>query len=451
MNTQILDTLQILRNLVWSAPLLIFLTSVGIYLTWILKGLQFRYLIHSFRLSFTSGNASSKQGELTHFQALMTSLAAAIGTGNIAGVATAITAGGMGAVFWMWVFALFGMALKYSEAFLSVLYRQKNQQGEMSGGPMYVLSNGCNQKILGSCFAFLGVLATFGTGNMVQVNSVADAVGNLTPIPPLTTGILLALTTGWVLLGGVKSIGKISEIFVPVMASLYILCGLWVLFSQAHAIPEVFLTIFHSAFYGQAAIGGFLGSTVSAGIQAGIARGVFSNEAGLGTSSIASAATITDEPGHQALVSMTSVFIATIIVCTITALVIGVSGVLGNIDQATGLPLNGAPLAMAAFETGLPGGAACVALGLIFFAYSTILGWAYYGEKCLEYLAGEKWIPHYRVAYILVMIPASIWGLEVTWLLADIANGLMAIPNLIALILLSSVLKKESHRFLKTI
>ena len=439
--------MQALRDLIWSAPLMILLGFTGLYLTFLLRGVQFRFLLHAFKFATQRDPQQSANGELTHFQALMTSLAAAVGTGNIAGVATAITTGGLGSLFWMWVIAIFGMAIKYSEAFLAGIYRKQNSFGEMSGGPMYVLRYGLNSRFLSISFAALGVFATLGTGNMVQVNSVADAMRVISPVTPWMTGVALSVLTACILFGGISSIGKVAEVFVPVMALAYVLGGGWILISSLEQVIDVFRNILIYAFQGQAAQGAFLGTSVSIALQSGVARGIFSNEAGLGTSSIASAAAKSDEPGQQALVSMTSVFIATLIICTMTGLVIGVSDGLGIIDPQTGLMLNGAPLAMYAFESGFKGGGTCVAIGLIFFAYSTILGWAYYGEKCFEFLFGTKWIFIYRILYIAVMIPASIWDLHATWLLADCANGLMAIPNLIGILGMRKVLQRKSHEF----
>ena len=450
-----MNTLEILKQiqaLVWSPPLLILLGGMSLYMTVMLRGLQFRYLIYSLKTAFSrQGNETKVAGELTHFQALMTSLAAAIGTGNIAGVATALATGGMGSLFWMWVIALLGMIIKYCESLLAVKYRIRNANGEMSGGPMYFLARGAGMKKTGAAFALFGVLATIGTGNMVQVNSVADALNSSFHIPPLYTGIALAFITGAVLLKGIRSIGKVAEYFVPVMACLYLLGGLAILCLNLDRIPETFLYIISSAFKGEAAFGGFLGSSVALTIQTGIARGIFSNEAGLGTSSIASAAAMTKEPGTQAMVSMTSAFLSTVIVCTITGLVIGVTGVLGTADPETGRILNGAPMALKAFGSQLPGGEYIVTFGLILFAWSTILGWAYYGEKCLEFLTGIKMIPVYRIVYIGCMIPAALLELESVWTLADITNGLMMIPNLIGIFSLREVIYQETRLYLEKI
>ena len=445
-------TLESIQSLVWSPPLLLFLCLVSLYFTFTLKGLQLRYLGYSLKTALKREKAETgAAGDITNFQALMTSLAAAIGTGNIAGVATALATGGMGALFWMWVIALLGMILKYSEALLAVKFRIKNAKGEMSGGPMYYLSRGLGWHGMAMSFAVFGVLATLGTGNMVQVNSVADAIGYLFGVPRINTGITLALITSIVLLGGVKSIGRVAEVFVPLMAGLYLAGGLFIICINFDKVPSTLAYIVGCAFSGEAASGGFLGAGISLTIQSGIARGIFSNEAGLGTSSIASAAAKTKEPGTQGMISMTSAFISTIIVCSVTGLVIGVTGVLGSIDSMSGKLLNGAPMAMQAFESQLQGGGFIVSFGLIFFAYSTILGWAYYGEKCLEFIGGPRLIVPFRFIYVFCMIPAATLDLESVWTIADITNGLMMIPNLLGLLALRKVIISETSEFCKKI
>ncbi len=448
--TQIISSLQ---KLVWGPPLLCLLAGVGLYLTWILRGIQFRYLLYSLKLaiqSFRESPDKNEKGELTHFQALMTSLASAIGTGNIAGVATAISVGGLGSLFWMWVFTFLGMAIKYSEALLAVKHRVVNADGEMSGGPMQYLEKGFNSKGVATLFAILGVFAAIGTGNMVQVHSVAQAAQILLHTAPWQTGLFLSFVTGLVLLGGIRSIGKVSEYFVPFMALFYLASSTVILCLHATELPSLLVLIVKSAFTGQAAVGGFAGSSLALALQMGFARGVFSSEAGLGISSIASAAAKTDYAAHQALIAMTGVFLSTGIVCTMTGLVIGVSGALGTMDPQTGLALSCTSMAIYAFRE-LPGGATIVSIGLILFAYTTILGWAYYGEKCMEFVCGVRAKYAYRVLYTIILFPGSMLELESVWAFADVANGLMAVPNLIAIVLLTKDIREESSKFFRTI
>lgn len=438
--------LQRMENWVWGAPLLILLLIVGLYLTFILRGVQFRYLFYSIKLAFTRQDDGA-QGDISHFQALMTALAATIGIGSIAGVATAVFAGGLGAIFWMWISALLGMATKFGEAILAIKYRIKDEKGEMCGGPMYYLERGLQMKWLAIFFAIFGALAAIGTGNMVQANSVSLALGELLQIDPWVSGIVLAAVTGVTLFGGIKSIGKVSSVLVPVMAVFYIVGGLIILLLRIDEIPAALNMIIKSAFTGQAAFGGFLGSTMMMGIQFGISRGVFSSEAGLGSAPIAAAAAKTDVPGRQALVSMSGVFITSFIVCSITGLAIAVTNVLGG-SGPDGVPYNGSVLALKAFDSILPGGGVVVTISLILFAYSTIIGWAYYGEKCMEYLCGVKIVPWYRLLFTAALIPGAIMGLQTVWSFANIMNGLMAFPNLIGLFGLSSVIQAETRSFI---
>ncbi|MDR3623978.1 MAG: sodium:alanine symporter family protein [Chlamydiales bacterium] len=430
---------------VWGPALLIFLVGTGVYLTFLLRGLQFCYLGYALKLAFSRHNKEGA-GDISHFQSLMTSLAATIGIGNIAGVATAIMIGGAGALFWMWITALVGMATKYSEAILAVKYRIVDKRGEMAGGPMYFIERGFGCKWLAILFALFGAVAALGTGNMVQSHSVADAVQTLLPVNHWWIGISLGILTACVLFGGVKSIGKVSSVLVPVMALLYLLGGLAILVISYDKLPKAFVLIVESAFTGQAAVGGFVGSSLLLAIQMGVARGVFSNEAGLGTASIAAAAAKTDVPGRQALISMTGTFLATLVVCTITGLVITTTGVIGSVGQSGEL-LNGGPLTMRAFDSVLPGGGLIVTIGVVLFAYSTIIGWAYYGEKCIEYLFGERSINLYRLLFTLFVVLGSGLSLDVVWSLADISNGLMAIPNLIGVLGLSHVVASETRAF----
>jgi len=436
------QTFNEIRDLIWGIPLIALLVGTGIYLTFLLKGLQFRKLYHSLWLAFIKKKEEKSEGDISHFQALMTALAATVGTGNIAGVATAIAIGGPGALFWMWITGLFGMATKYAEAVLAVKYRIKDKNGNMSGGPMYYLANGMNLKWLGALFAVFAGIAAFGIGNMVQSNSVADAVKYSFDLPVEITGIILTLATGLVLLGGIKSIGKVTGILVPFMIVFYFLAALFVVLIHIEQIPSVISQVLVEAFTDTAAAGGFAGATIMMTIRSGISRGVFSNESGLGSSPIAAAAAQTKHPVTQALVSMTQTFIDTIVICSMTGFAILVSNVL-----PTGL--TGATLTQKAFETALPGewGGIVVSIGLIFFAYSTILGWSYYGEKSIEYLLGEKSIKPYRFLFVIMVFVGAVVKLDLVWTFADIMNGLMALPNLIALLGLSGIVAAETQNY----
>lgn len=444
----LLDTLY---SWVWGLPLLILLMGVGIYFTIVLKGLQFRYLPYALKLAFGNQHAGEGKGDITHFQSLMTALAATIGIGNIAGVATAMTVGGKGALFWMWITALIGMSTKYAEAILAVKYRSVDKQGEMSGGPMYFIEQGLGWRWLAVAFAVFGAIAAFGGGNMLQANSVADVMSSMFNVDPLITGIVLAVLTALTLVGGIKSIGAVASLLVPMMALLYIGGGLAIIISRYYLVPDAIISIIQHAFSPQAAFGAFAGSTVATAVQVGVSRGLMTSEAGLGTASIAAAAAKTDLPGRQALVSMTGGFLATVVMCTVTGLVLGVTDVFGTTD-ANGKVLNGASMTLAAFNSVFPvWGGYIVTLGLILFAFTTIIGWAYYGEKCVEYLWGEKSIPFYRFIFIVLILPGAVLELQVVWKISDIFNGLMAFPNLIALAALSGVVVKETQTFLRVL
>lgn len=437
------EILGTISSYVWGLPLIILLIGTGIYLTVILKGLQFRTLFSSLHLALIKRKESGDhQGDITHFQALMTALAATVGTGNIAGVATAIAVGGPGAIFWMWVTGFFGMATKYSEAVLAVKYRVTDGFGTMSGGPMYYIERGLKNKPLAFAFALFASISAFGTGNMIQANSVADAVSSTFNIPVWVTAIVLTLITGLVVMGGIKNIAKATSAIVPVMIVMYMTASLVIIFMYYEKIPEVFSLIFYHAFNPTAAAGGFAGSIVMNTVRMGVARGVLSNESGLGSSPIAAAAAKTDEPVRQALVSMTQTFIDTMVVCSMTAFVILVTGEWND-------GLTAAALTEASFSRALPGswGGIIVTTGLIFFAYSTILGWCYYGEKSIEYLAGEKAVMPYRALFVAGVFAGAMLKLEVVWNFADIMNGLMAVPNLIALLLLSKVVVTETNSY----
>jgi AGCS family alanine or glycine:cation symporter len=428
-------------SFVWGPPLLILLVGTGLYLTIRLGFLQFRMLPYSLKLAFSKKQDKKSEGDISHFQALMTALAATVGTGNIVGVATAVLMGGPGAVFWMWVTALVGMATKYSEAILAVKYRVKDKNGEMSGGPMYYLEHGLKQKWLGVLFAIFGAVAAFGIGNMVQSNSVSGVMKETFSVPTFVTGIIITIFTALVILGGIKSIGRVTAYFVPIMALFYLIAGLIVLIMNANLVPDAIGLIFTDAFTGEAVAGGALGTV----IRWGVARGVFSNEAGLGSAPIAAAAAKTDYPGRQALVSMTQVFIDTILICSIT----GITIVMGDLYTSGA---EGNALTSVTFEQFLgPAGSIIVAIGMLFFAYSTILGWSYYGEKCFSYLFSESVIKYYRYAFVLAVFLGSITTIDIVWGIADVMNGLMAFPNLIGLLGLSGVVVAETKRFLAVV
>lgn len=443
----VLNALDTLYGWVWGLPLLILLVGIGGYLTVVLRGLQFRYLGYALKLALGFKKQDEGEGDISHFQSLMTALAATIGIGNIAGVATAMTVGGMGALFWMWMTAMLGMAIKYAEAILAIKYRSVDDRGEMCGGPMYFIERGLGWRWLAICFALFGAIGAFGGGNMLQANSVADIMKSMFQIDPFVTGIVVAVLTGLTLLGGIKSIGKVAGILVPFMAVMYIGGALLVLGYNYERIPGAFYTILSTAFNGQAAIGGFLGSTIILAIQVGVSRGLMTSEAGLGTASIAAAAAKTDHPGRQALVSMTGCFLATIVMCSATALVLGVTDVFGAYG-ADGRLLNGASMTLAAFQSVLPWAGYIVTLGLVLFAFTTLIGWAYYGEKCVEYLFGTRAVPFFRVLFTIVVVPGAILELDTVWKISDICNGLMAFPNLIGLCALSGVVVAETRSFL---
>ncbi len=440
---------QRIGNFVWGPYLLIpLLLLTGLYLTIRLRGIQFRKLWHSLYVALIVRREKGAEGDISHFQALMTALAATVGTGNIVGVATAIATGGPGALFWMWMTGLVGMATKFSEALLSVKFRVTDGRGEQCGGPMYYLSNGIRWrglgKALGWLFALFAVCASFGIGNMVQSNSVAHALNTSFRVPVWVTGLILAVAAGLVILGGIKSIGKFTGVFVPVMIAAYMLGSGLVLILFAGQIPEALGLVFEGAFSGTAAAGGFAGAAVRQAIRFGVARGIFSNESGLGSAGIAAAAAQTEEPVRQALVSMTQTFIDTIVVCSFTGLAILVTG-----GWQEGL--NGAALTQFAFAHGLPGewGGWIVAVCLSMFAFSTMLGWSYYGEKSIEYLMGERFILPYRIVFIVAIFFGAIRSLDFVWGLSDVMNGLMALPNLVGLLLLSGVIARETMDYFK--
>ncbi|MCH9633519.1 MAG: Amino-acid carrier protein AlsT [Chlamydiae bacterium] len=438
-----------LSNWVWSYPLLLLLVGTGLLYSVLLRGLQFRYLFYSIKLIF-SRHDETAPGDVSQFQSLMTAMSATIGIGSITGVATAVAAGGLGAIFWMWIVGFLGMATKYAEAILGIKYRTLDANGQMRGGPMYYLEKGLGWKGLALLFALAGSIAALTTGNMVQSNSVAVAFTHYVSIDRIWIGMVLSLLTGIVLLKGIKSIAWVTEYLVPLMASIYIIGGLVVICINYRLIPQGIYQIIHAAFNKQAAFGGFLGSSILFAMRMGIARGIFSNEAGLGSSPIASAAARTDHPGTQAMISMSGAFIATFIVCTITGLVIAVTGVLGQFS-ANGIALNGSSMVIHGFNHSLPGSGWLVTIALMMFGYTTILGWAYYGEKCFEYLFGSHSIFFYRALYTTVVALGAVLGLDFIWSVSDISNALMCIPNLLGLIGLAFVVKQESDSFIKGI
>jgi AGCS family alanine or glycine:cation symporter len=428
-----------INDVVWGLPLIIFLVGSGFYLTFRLGFFTIRMLPSALVMIFKKSDEKG-EGDISHFQALMTALAATVGTGNVVGVATAVVVGGPGAVFWMWITALVGMATKYSEAILGVKFRRENAKGEMSGGPMYYLEHGLGQKWLGVLFAIFAVLAAiFGIGNMIQANAASDVANDVFGVPLWVTGVVIAILVGLVFIGGVKSIGKTSGILVPFMIIFYIVAGIAILIIHIDQVPAAFGLIFSDAFTGQAAAGGAIGTV----IRMGVARGLFSNEAGLGTGGIAAAAARTDLPARQAVISMTQVFIDTIVVCSITGVSLTIAGL-----YTTGS--EGAALTAQSFELLLPGiGNYVVAITLLTFIFSTILGWGYFGEKCFTYLFGDSYTMIYRIIFVLAIIPGATLSLEVVWNLGDIFNGLMAIPNLIGLLGLSGIVAAETRAFLK--
>lgn len=437
-----------INSIVWGVPMLAMILGVGLFLTFGLRLMPILKLVTGFRLLWKGRIPDvdkGTKGDISPFNALMTSLSATIGTGNIAGVATAIFLGGPGALFWMWCTALVGMATKFAEAVLAVRYREVDANGNYIGGPMYYIKNGLSSKWcwLGGVFAFFGSVAAFGIGNTVQSNSVANALESNFGVAPIITGIVLMVLVGLVLMGGVKRIGDVAGKLVPLMAIFYISAGVVVLVIHAAELPSAVALIFESAFTETAAEGGFAGAAVWAAIRFGVARGVFSNEAGLGSAPIAHAAAKTNNPVAQGLVGMLGTFIDTLVVCSITGLAIIVSG-----EWTSGV--TGAELTSNAFATAIPGGNYLVAIALTIFAFTTILGWSFYGEKCVQYFFGVKAIKPFRILWILVVPIGAVSSLEFIWLLADTMNALMALPNLIALVLLSPVVFKLTREYFKS-
>jgi alanine or glycine:cation symporter, AGCS family len=439
-------TLGDIGGVVWGPLVLIpLLLGTGLYLTIRLGGLQFRKLGAALRLALVKRKDEGAEGDISHYQALTTALAATVGVGNIAGVATAIYLGGPGALFWMWVTGLLGMASKYSEAFLGVRFRTKDARGDVSGGPQYYLARAIPNKFgltLSIIFAVFAVLASFGIGNMTQSNTVATSVEESFGIPVWIVGLVLTVFTGAVLLGGIRSIGKVTARFVPMMIVVYVVASLVLLVINVADIPQALALIFTDAFTGTAAAGGFLGSTMILAIQFGVARGIFSNESGMGSAAIAAAAAQTRHPVRQGLVSMTQTFIDTLIVVSMTGLVIITTG-------AWSSGIEGAGMTAEAFNIGLGGwGHYVVTISVIFFAFSTVLGWAYYGERCMERLVGIRGVVPYRVVFTLVVFVGATTELTVVWNFSDVMNGLMALPNLIGLVICAGLITRETKAYL---
>jgi len=457
-----MELLNVIDGFVWGWSTIGLLVGAGLFLTVRLLFVQVRHLAHAIACVIGKYDQPEESGDISHFKALATALSATIGTGNIAGVATAIVAGGPGAVFWMWITALVGMATKFASCTLAVKYRRIHENGSASGGPMYFLSMGLGNKkmgaLLGGAFALFGMIASFGIGNMVQANSVVGGLGYLLPEATqnsvftlwqgfeiswmsLTTGLVLSFLTGIVILGGIRRIANVAGVIVPFMCSFYVIGALFILILNASVIPDALALIIKHAFTPYAACGGALGTAVSQAIRYGVARGVFSNESGLGSAPIAHAAAQTREPVREGMVAMLGPLIDTLIICTMTALVILVT----NAHQSG---FDGGALTAHAFEKGLFGyGQYLVGFGLMFFAFSTLIAWSYYGDRCAEYLFGERAIPIYRWIYVGFIPIGAVGGLKIIWTVADIFNALMAIPNLIGLMLLSGVVARETKNY----
>ena len=433
-----------LKESLWSGPVLISLVYVGIYLTWQLRGIQFRYLWHAFALLL---KPSEKQGsgDLSAYQTLMTALAGAIGTGNITGIAVAIYSGGFGALFWMWVIGALGMATAYSETILAIRFRRVASSGLMLGGPMTTLADGLGKPRIGKLFALLAMIASLGIGATIQSNSVAGGMHEVFQIPPVCTGLVMAILAGLVILGGVKSIGRVAGVLVPVMAISYLLASFCILFVRRDALPLALINIFRSAFSGQAAIGGFLGASTMAAVHHGVVNGFFANEAGLGSLAMAAASAKTKLAAKQGMFAMVGVFMSTMLISTSTGLVLAVTNLLGSYDE-NGVALYGSALTIASYASVFPPFKYLVLAGLGCFAFTTVFAWAHYGERCLEFLIGRATFGmSFRVFYIFVVFLGAIVDAPLIWVLANLANGLMALPNLYSVYCLRSVVQRESE------
>lgn len=439
--TELITTI---NNWAWGPVMLILLLGTGLYLSLGLRFITVRRIPTGLRL-LLQGTKGKGDGDISPFSALMTSLSATIGTGNIAGVATAVALGGPGALLWMWITALLGMATKYAEAVCAVRFREQDDQGHYSGGPMYYIKNGLHKRWhwLAVAFAVFGSLAGFGIANTVQSNSVAQAMEGSFGVPPLVSGLVLMVLVGAVILGGVKRIARVASWLVPFMALAYVLMALTVIITHMEAVPAAIVTIVESAMNGTAAAGGFAGASVWAALRFGVARGVFSNEAGLGSAPIAHAAARTNQPVQQGMIAMLGTFIDTLVICTMTGLVIVIMDVWPTGES-------GASLTAMAFGNAFPGGEYIVTLGLCLFAFTTMIGWSFYGERCVVFLMGTRAILPFRLAWVLAVPLGTLAGLDMVWLIADTLNAFMAIPNLVALILLSplvfSITRDYFHR-----
>jgi AGCS family alanine or glycine:cation symporter len=436
------DIINSIQSWVWGPVMLFLILGTGLYLSLGLRFLTVRKIPHAFAQLFR-GTKGSGSGEISPFGALMTALSATIGTGNLAGVATALALGGPGALFWMWVAALVGMATKYAEAVLAVHYREHDGEGRYKGGPMYYIKNGLKQHWhwLGVLFALFGSLAGFGIANTVQSNSVSQVMLTSFGLPPMVTGLVLMVLVAAVILGGIKRIAHVTTWLVPFMAVAYVAAGLMVLMINIERLPAAFALVIDSAFNGAAASGGFAGASIWLALRMGVARGIFSNEAGLGSAPIAHAAAQTDSPVRQGMIAMLGTFIDTIVVCSITGLAIVMMGVLDSGET-------GANLTRMAFSRGVPGGEWVVTVGLCLFAFTTMIGWSYYGERCVAFLLGERAVLPFRLLWVIAIPVGAVAELDVVWILADILNACMAFPNLAALILLAPVVFKLTRDYL---
>lgn len=449
----VLDTV---AGIIWGPFVLIpILLGTGIYMTFRLRLIQFRSLGAGLSLGLIRRSDKGSSGDVSQYKALATAMAATVGTGNIAGVATAIALGGPGAIFWMWISGLFGMSLKYSESFLAVRFRTIDGKGGRNGGPQYYLQKGIRGpvgKFLGWFFTIAAIVASFGIGNMVQANSLSETMTMNFSVPAWVTGLIVAVVTFFVLIGGVKSISNVAGAVVPIMVVLFIAVQLWILGINAGGIPEAFMVIFNGAFNGTAAAGGFTGALVIAAIQFGLARGLFSNESGMGSAAIAAGAAQTSHPTRQGLVSMTQTFIDTIIMVTLTGLVITVTGAY-KLTDAAGDALTGVNLTSTAFNEGLGlggnVGGILVAICLVLFASTTLWGWSYYGERAVERALGTRAILPFRLLWVVMAFIGATTPLAIVWTFSDIANGLMVLPNLIGILVLSRLISRETRSYLK--